>query len=708
MSFKPFFDKVRKNGTGLLTNSVSIRQVVYLNLIWLFTYSGFCFFHLFMFGFAQRFESLFSEAIIVLHFSFLLVFLLVRQNQPTVAKHLFLLTTYGMIVFFDHYFGKQAFFQIYFIAFLPTAFNIFTLKYNKVPIVIYVTAPLLLLLLAEMHTYRLFPPSGWAASYTQAARYFNIVMGFMLALLYAAYIIFTSGIKQSKLITQSVSLQTTLNNAIGAIWSVDSNFTVLACNKQFVDFVREEFGVENIKPGVNIRNNLFHKDVPEIIKNQYLRVFNGERFVEELPMKKQIYETKAEPIIDEDGQIIGATFNTRNITARKEAEKKLEAAKKAAEAASEAKARFLSNMSHELRTPLNGIVGLTNILIDEPNLPEQKKNLETLNHLSQHTLRLVNDILDFSKLEAAKMVLSNVRFHLKTFIIQLKSMFELTAKLKKLDFIIEEEGNCDVFVSGDSTRLNQVLINLLANALKFTEKGYVKLKVSVAEMVQEGKYVVHFAVVDTGIGIKNENIEKIFESFSQADLHTARQFGGTGLGLTISDKILHLMHSKLQVESEPGKGSVFFFTLHLKKSSAREKEIEEANWYNSEQYPLNLRVLMAEDNAINQAIAKRILEKWGIKVSIADNGQQAVQLVQENEFDIILMDLDMPVMDGYEATAIIRKSKSALPIIALTAASFDDMETHLKKAGFDKVVQKPFSPKDLYVNIVSAVKEIKK
>jgi CheY-like chemotaxis protein len=359
-------------------------------------------------------------------------------------------------------------------------------------------------------------------------------------------------------------------------------------------------------------------------------------------------------------------------------------------------------MSHELRTPLNGIIGVVNILQDEEHLPTQKNNLDTLSDLSQHTLQLINNILDYSKLEAGKSVLDEVRFNLSALISRLQSIFEVTTRLKKIELITETSGRADIYLKGDYTKLSQVLINLLSNAVKFTEKGYVKLSVNIKEQPGEETASMHFSIMDTGIGIPEKSIRLIFDSFSQADAHISRRFGGTGLGLTISEKILNLMGAKLQVSSTEGKGSVFSFETKLKKSSLADRALADSKSESRQFDPLpGVSVLLAEDNLINQRVASRIIEKWGISVVVAGNGAEAVQQYDGGRFDLVLMDLDMPVMDGYEAAGIIREKNNDIPIIALTAATFDDMEHYLQKRGFSGVVQKPFMPRVLYNAIVA-------
>ncbi len=696
------FHRIRLNGCDRLQPNTTIRQVVYLNLIWLFSYLTIVLNNIaavFIYPGHSSFiiiSSLVSQAFLWI------IFFMIRNNKAYIARTLFLAIIYLTIAWFDFFYGRYAYTVLFYFAFLPSAFNIFSLKENRLSVISFIMAPLLLILLSELYGYENFSTLSWAGTISARMRIVNISISFMLFALYAAYMILNSGYKQKKLITQSTSLQTTLDNAVGAIWSIDANYNLITLNKLFAEFAMREMGVAELKADTNLKPLISSAPVPDHVKGHYIRVLSGESLFENFSFKNREYELKATPILDEkDNTIIGATFTCRDITSRVASEHLLLQAKQKAEEASFAKERFLSNMSHELRTPLNGIIGVTNILLDEKYLDGQEKHFETLKNLSEFTLGVVNNILDLSKIDAEKTVLNNGRFNLILFIKKLDSIFKNTANLKKIDFAVEVTGDADVFLTGDEIRLSQVLINLIGNSIKFTEKGFTKLIVSISDSDEKSGYVnLRFSVTDSGIGIHKKHQEKIFESFMQADVNTTRRFGGSGLGITISDKILQLMQSKLHVESELGKGSVFWFDLQLKKSSFVPKN--KIEFKKSGNYALpGLRILLAEDNKINQMIAKRFLERWGAKVTVADNGKEALNAANADKYDIILMDLDMPVMDGYEATALIKEDYPGIPILALTAASFDDMQVYLVKKGFVDVVQKPFMPDELYKKISS-------
>jgi signal transduction histidine kinase len=697
------YQLIRQNGCKHLHNKVAIRQVVYLNLIWLFSYLTIVLNNVAAVFIYQSHYSFIILSSVTAQLLLWAVFLLVRNNKAGVARPLFLIVIYSTITWFGFFYGKFSYTSLFYFAFVPSALNIFSLKKNRLSIIVFLLMPLVLVLFSELYGYKNFTPVVWPDLIINRLRIVNIAISFMLFVLYAAYIILNSGFKQNKLITQSTSLQTTLDNAVGAIWSIDNDYNLLTVNKSFVEFTKHELGLTDVKADVNIKEFISSPSGVLNFQDYYVRVLGGESLFENFSFKERIYELKATPIYDDNDNnaIIGATFTCRDVTSRVAAEQLLVQAKLKAEEASFAKERFLSNMSHELRTPLNGIVGVTNIMLDEKYLPGQERHFETLKNLSEHTLGVVNNILDLSKIDAEKAALTNSRFNLILFIKKLQSIFENTAKLKKIDFSIEVIGDADIFLMGDEIKLSQVLINLIGNSIKFTEKGFTKLTITIHEDIGDGEfYKLHFAVTDSGIGIHKKHQEKIFESFTQADANTTRRFGGSGLGITISDKILQMMQSKLYVQSELGKGSTFWFEVHLKKSSfvPQNKIIIK----NTGTYSLpGTNILLAEDNKINQMVAKRFLEKWNAKVTVVDNGKTAMDAAIAGKYDIILMDLDMPVMDGYQATALIKETHPDIPIIALTAASFDDMQEYLIKKGFVDVVQKPFMPDELYKKISS-------
>jgi signal transduction histidine kinase len=371
-------------------------------------------------------------------------------------------------------------------------------------------------------------------------------------------------------------------------------------------------------------------------------------------------------------------------------------AREESERANRAKSEFLSNISHELRTPLNGIIGSTNLLLHEPASASQKKYYDVLQHTSEHMLHLINHILDFSKIKEGKINLDSNVFNMKHMLSKLCRVYlaQNTDENVSFSFDIDDELNLEVI--SDDLRIKQILLNLLSNAFKFTKKGGVNFIVSTLE--KTGDFLtIRFAVADTGIGIKENQLQKIFESFEQADNSTTRNFGGTGLGLSISKQLVALFDSELKIESSFGKGSTFYFDITTKISRAPIHTHINTNFKNLD----GLKILVAEDNKVNMLVLLTFLRKWNVNYTEVVNGALAVQQHKKDEFDLVLMDLEMPEMDGYTAIQEIRKTDSKIPVIAFTAALYDRMDIDLKSKGFNDYLHKPFNPTDLYNKISS-------
>ncbi|MCD8512547.1 MAG: response regulator [Nitrincola sp.] len=390
----------------------------------------------------------------------------------------------------------------------------------------------------------------------------------------------------------------------------------------------------------------------------------------------------------------------------------LEVEKIKAEAASQAKSDFLANMSHEIRTPLNAIIGLSELQTSADLPPEFSQRNEQIIRSSHLLLGIVNDLLDFSKIESGKMQMHRQPFAIDQIVDQLKILFSNQAISKgvELRFLLDEKlPQCLI---GDNLRLTQILINLVSNALKFTEKGFVELSIQIMKPYssEDTGVKLHFRVRDTGIGIDKEHQKLLFASFSQADSSITRRHGGTGLGLAISKRLVELLGGDgISLESEPNVGSVFEFDLAFatcsedEADSIRTVQLTGLNHRSTKEWRsfCGQHVLVVEDHPINQQMVKAQLERMGLKVSLADNGVQGVERVKAESFDLVLMDIQMPVMDGYRATEAIREFNTEIPIIALTAAALVEDKRKALDVGMNDHLGKPFSTEELYQQLVS-------
>lgn len=382
----------------------------------------------------------------------------------------------------------------------------------------------------------------------------------------------------------------------------------------------------------------------------------------------------------------------------------LQLAKEKAEKASLAKAQFLSTITHELRTPLYAVTGLTHLLMEENPKDYQKEHLNSLKFSGEYLLSLINNILDLNKLEANKVEVEKTTFNLKKRINDVLIALKKSADDKKTKLYLEFDDTIPERLSGDPLKLSQILINLIGNSVKFTQNGDVHVRVKKLDL-SKNKVMLHFEVEDNGVGISKKKQKSIFETFAQGSLQINRKFGGTGLGLSIVKNLLELMNSKIKLESELGKGSKFWFNINFLVADENANETDSAETGLMIDYASleNKKVLVVEDNKINQMITKKILEKNKMDCMVADNGIDAVKMVKQNKYDIILMDIHMPGISGIEATQKIRKFDTDIPIIALTAVTIDDNLDDFYRAGFNEIIPKPFKPEEFFEKIYKVI-----
>jgi len=516
----------------------------------------------------------------------------------------------------------------------------------------------------------------------------------------------------TKISSRMISL---IQNLQSAILVEDERRKMVYVNKMFCDWFEVPLNPELMRDmdcaQTAQRSKVMFKDpegyisrIDELLKNRQI-VTN-----EELELVDGKYFERDYIPIYVKGDYNGHLWQHRDITQRKKAEQELIKARFQALESMKAKEQFLSVMSHEIRTPMNAVVGMTHLLLQENPTPQQNEYLNSIKFSAENLLVIINDILDFTKIESGKIDLEEIDFELNDILISLYKTLIFKVEEKNLNFKINVHPKVPGVLKGDPVRLSQILINLISNAVKFTEKGYVMLDVDLVEKEKDHSIII-FKITDTGIGIAAEKMDMIFESFTQSSSDTTRKYGGTGLGLTITKKLVEYLGGNIQVSSELKQGSIFEVVLPIKNSKFKSIIKEEKN-HDINQSLVGVKVLLVEDNKMNQVVAVKFLEKWGADVDVAENGVEALEIFSKSDYHLILMDLQMPELDGYETSRIIRTKKGKkgknVPIIALTASALFDVKNKVLQAGMNDYVTKPFDPYHLYEKVaIHTLKQLK-
>lgn len=502
---------------------------------------------------------------------------------------------------------------------------------------------------------------------------------------------------QNSLLSEQGMLRAFASFSPAAIAMFNTDMEYLAATERWVE--------ENKLVTGKILGKNYYEEFPESKeewKKYHQRALKGEvlSFEEDWYINKhdeKVWLTWAvRPWFTEEHQIGGVIIFMQNITLQKNQAEELVRAKEAAEKASQAKDQFLSTMSHEIRTPLNAVIGAGHLLLQEDPREDQVQNMTLLKNSGEHLLSLVNDILDFNKIEEGQLKLEQTSFDFLKVVSSIQFAMEQSAREKNVEFKLDIDKEIPAILEGDPTRINQILINLLSNAIKFTDKGFVQLKVELISKAKD-QFNLHFEVQDSGIGITQEQLNSIFDRFTQADEDTTRKYGGSGLGLTITRRLLELMDSEIRVSSAPGEGSTFHFDLTLQEGDRSKVINEVVSSGNGSKSASNKKVLLVDDHEVNRIMASKFLTKWGLEVDCANNGKDCLDMMESQSYDLILMDLQMPEMDGFEATNHIRAREENyfkdVPIIALTASALVETREQVKKVGMNDYVTKPFNPK---------------
>ncbi|MBF0479511.1 MAG: PAS domain S-box protein [Candidatus Omnitrophica bacterium] len=513
-------------------------------------------------------------------------------------------------------------------------------------------------------------------------------------------------VAEKKVIESEQKIRILLDNSPASIILTNDKEQIVSWNKyteQLLGYSNEELHLKMIK-------ELYPVQEWEKIRSAEIRKKGSEHHLE-IQVKTKTgdlidVDLSVNILKDEDGAVMGSVGILVDITKRKRLEEKLLQAKLAAEEANQTKSMFLANMSHEVRTPMNAILGMLDLTLDMTLGTEQRENLVVAREAADNLLGLLNDILDLSRVEAGKITLEHIDFHLPNVVKNTCKGLAVIAKDKNLELVLNVAPDVPELIMGDPVRVRQIIINLINNAIKFTPQGQIRTSIKLDQRKGE-KVTLVFAIQDEGIGIPADKIDKIFEVFTQADESTARRYGGTGLGLAICKRLVEMMEGRIWVESVEGKGSTFLFTatfdLVKKGSSQIIESMGDMPSSDASSGIKYLKILLAEDNLVNQKIASRMLEKQGWEVLSVINGKEALKAMRSEQFDLVLMDSYMPEMDGLQATRTIRdlekNTGKHIPIIALTARAMQEDRKICLDAGMDGYVSKPIDRKKLIKEI---------
>jgi len=512
----------------------------------------------------------------------------------------------------------------------------------------------------------------------------------------------TERIKAQEALADSEKLYSaTFQQSPNAIELYDAKGFILNANDACFEITGVN-GLGDLK-GMNIFNNPnLNDDIKASLLNQESVRFESEFDFDRVSYQsrhqgRRIFDWRIAPLIHEN-TTTGFIVQSQDITEQKTVHEEILKAKEGAEAANRSKSQFLANMSHEIRTPMNGIIGFTDLTLMTSLTEEQRHYLSTVKTSTQSLLRVVNDILDYSKIDAGKVALFQQPFELHRTIAEVADLFSISARQKSLTLDITLDEAIPKILIGDSVRLKQVLSNIVGNAVKFTYQGGISINVAVDDIIETGIRL-EFRITDTGIGIAPEEIDNLFQSFYQVDNSHARTYSGTGLGLVISKNLVEMMDGRVQASSVLGNGSTFSFTAVFQMAAETiPAKVPLSGFLSADPTPSPpKRILLAEDDDVSQLLGKMLMEKKGYQIIIARDGRETVDKALRENFDLILMDINMPCLDGFTATQVIRmKQEQYVPIIAMTAQAFSGDREKCLESGMDDYLSKPLDVEELH------------
>jgi PAS domain S-box-containing protein len=525
-----------------------------------------------------------------------------------------------------------------------------------------------------------------------------LLLGSLVVTIYLLYSSFrkvsykASFSSKSALSNQLLLMKSVLDATTTLMYIIDVNGRYLFVNKAFLHFFElkesevlgKTFHELDVKKDISFENLSIITDPTDIyLEHEEVAYADGQ---------KLYFFTRKFPIKNNKNEIFASGVVCRNITERILNEEGLKKSRHDAEQAKLTQEQFMANISHEIRTPMNGIIGMANLLSNTVLDEQQEDYLQTIQQSSRNLMVLINDILDFSKIEAGKLELEHISFKITDILEQITTPLKTKVREKNLEFNINVDHKVPSKIVGDPLRLNQILTNILSNAIKFTPKGAINLNVS-AISYNAPLVKIIFKIEDTGIGIPEDRINYIFQSFTQTSLDITRKFGGTGLGLAIVKQLVDLHKGNISVESQENKGSVFTIEIPYKSVVIGKRTVEENSKF---ELLKGKKILIVEDNFINQKVIVQTLKNAGLETSLSDNGFTALEMLKHNTFDLVIMDIQMPEIDGCETTMRIREELHLnIPIIAMTASAMQDDRDKCKKAGMNEYISKPFVTEDL-------------